>query len=324
MSTDPDTLAATGAYPDRVHRGPGRNRACGTVDIANRYLLDPDDDDVLDSGALVAAAHPDAARPAGAVRTPARPARISRHTEAPRGRSDAGMTRRVDALSSIERLGQGPGAAARASGVTAWFRSRLACRFARQRGVHQDLTELANRAARAGACRAKDWSAIRRNHRDGCVSSIQKSRLRFGRMCSPAQHRSRPTLVPERLGPAMNPSRLNSCWHCSATPARSRSGRIWWFVRDWVARHSGSPHGLLGATAGGGAAAALGRPAAWLGRGARDGRPGALPWLPSDPQPQRSGAAGWRLTGRTGGRSKGPGEPDRGVPACGAGLASAR
>lgn len=244
MSTDPDTLAATKLTRTEFAVVRAYAQGMRPVDIANRYLLDPDDDDVLTEHQAVQRILTLRDRLVQFALQHDRPD-IAAMFEALRGRSDAGMTRRVDALSSIERLGQGrplPG-----HQVSLWFRPSLARRLATG-GVRTiaDLTELANQRGaswwravpKIGQQSAEIITRWLRQQHPEIATSVRSYVL------SPSQHRSRPPLVPERLGPAMRepiPLELMLAPSSGDTGAIAL-GEDLRFVRDWVARHSGSPH----------------------------------------------------------------------------------
>lgn len=244
MSTDPDTLAATKLTRTEFAVVRAYAQGMRPVDIANRYLLDPDDDDVLTEHQAVQRILTLRDRLVQFALQHDRPD-IAAMFEALRGRSDAGMTRRVDALSSIERLGQGrplPG-----HQVSLWFRPSLARRLATG-GVRTiaDLTDLANQRGSSW------WRAVPRIGQQsaevitrwlGQQQSVIATAVR-PYVLSPSQYRSRPALVPERLGPAMRePTPLE---HMLAPPSGDPGAAVLRddlrFIRDWVARHSGSPH----------------------------------------------------------------------------------
>jgi hypothetical protein len=244
MSTDPDTLAATKLTRTEFAVVRAYAQGMRPVDIANRYLLDPDDDDVLTEHQAVQRILTLRDRLVQFALQHDRPD-IAAMFEALRGRSDAGMTRRVDALSSIERLGQGrplPG-----HQVSLWFRPSLARRLATG-GVRTiaDLTDLANQRGSSW------WRAVPRIGQQsaevitrwlGQQQSVIATAVR-PYVLSPSQHRSRPALVPERLGPAMRePVPLEHMLApSSGDPGAAVLRDDLRFIRDWVARHSGSPH----------------------------------------------------------------------------------
>jgi hypothetical protein len=244
MSTDPDTLAATKLTRTEFAVVRAYAQGMRPVDIANRYLLDPDDDDVLTEHQAVQRILTLRDRLVQFALQHDRPD-IAAMFEALRGRSDAGMTRRVDALSSIERLGQGrplPG-----HQVSLWFRPSLARRLATG-GVRTiaDLTDLANQRGSSW------WRAVPRIGQQsaevitrwlGQQQSVIATAVR-PYVLSPSQHRSRPALVPERLGPAMRePVPLEHMLApSSGDPGAAVLGDDLRFIRDWLARHSGSPH----------------------------------------------------------------------------------
>ncbi|MFP3756038.1 Phage integrase protein [compost metagenome] len=244
MSTDPDTLAATKLTRTEFAVVRAYAQGMRPVDIANRYLLDPDDDDVLTEHQAVQRILTLRDRLVQFALQHDRPD-IAAMFEALRGRSDAGMTRRVDALSSIERLGQGrplPG-----HQVSLWFRPSLARRLATG-GVRTiaDLTDLANQRGSSW------WRAVPRIGQQSAeiiTRWLRQQQLEIATavrpyVMPPSQHRDRPALVPARLGPAMrDPIPLEHM----LTPAPDYPGAISLgddlrFICDWVARRSGSPN----------------------------------------------------------------------------------
>ena len=113
------------------------------VDIANRYLLDADDDDDLTEHQAVQRILALRDRLVQFALQHDRPD-IAEMFEALRGRSDAGMSRRVEALSSIEQLGQGRPLPTHQ--VSLWFGPSLARRLvAAELHTIADLVTLANR-----------------------------------------------------------------------------------------------------------------------------------------------------------------------------------
>jgi len=247
MSQDLDTLAALAATKlTRTEFAVVRAYAQGMrpVDIANRYLLDPDDEDVLTEHQAVQRILALRDRLVQFALQHDRPD-IAAMFEALRGRSDAGMTRRVDALSSIERLGQGrplPG-----HQVSLWFGPSLARRLTTG-GVRTiaDLTALANRRGsswwrgvpRIGQQSAEVITRWLRSQQAEIAAAVQPHVL------SPSQHRERAALVPARMGTAM-------AYPVPLEHMLEPSGRDGWsvdlgedmrWIRDWVGRRATSPH----------------------------------------------------------------------------------
>jgi len=143
MPDDRDTLAATKLTRTEFAVVRAYAQGMRPVDIANRYLLDPDDDDVLTEHQAIQRILALRDRLVQFALQHDRPD-IAEMFEALRGRSDTGMTRRVEALSSIEQLGQGRPLPSHQ--VSLWFGPSLARRLAAA-GIRTvaDLTDLANR-----------------------------------------------------------------------------------------------------------------------------------------------------------------------------------
>lgn len=112
------------------------------VDIANRYLADPDDDDALTESQAIARILTLRDRLVQFARQHDRPD-VAEMFEALRGRSDVGMDRRVEALSSLEKLGQGRPLGSHEVGL--WFGPSLARRLTAA-GIARisDLAAIAN------------------------------------------------------------------------------------------------------------------------------------------------------------------------------------
>lgn len=143
MSEDRDTLAATKLTRTEFAVVRAYAQGMRPVDIANRYLLDPDDDDALTEAQAIARILSLRDRLVQFALQHDRPD-IADMFEALRGRSDVGMTRRVDALSSLEQLGQGRPQQAHEVGL--WFGPSLARRLTAAGLLRiADLTALANR-----------------------------------------------------------------------------------------------------------------------------------------------------------------------------------
>ncbi|RLK31098.1 phage integrase family protein [Cupriavidus plantarum] len=143
MSEDRDTLAATKLTRTEFAVVRAYAQGMRPVDIANRYLVDPDDDDVLTEAQAIVRILALRDRLVQFALQHDRPD-IADMFEALRGRSDVGMTRRVDALSSLEQLGQGRPQQTHEVGL--WFGPSLARRLTAAGLLRiADLTALANR-----------------------------------------------------------------------------------------------------------------------------------------------------------------------------------
>lgn len=143
MSDDRDTLAATKLTRTEFAVVRAYAQGMRPVDIANRYLLDPDDDDALTESQAIARI---LALRDRLVQFALQHDRtdIADMFEALRARSDVGMTRRVDALSSLEQLGQGRPQQSHEVGL--WFGPSLVRRLIAAGLLRiSDLTALANR-----------------------------------------------------------------------------------------------------------------------------------------------------------------------------------
>ncbi|KWR71503.1 MAG: recombinase XerD [Burkholderiaceae bacterium] len=143
MPDDRDTLAATKLTRTEFAVVRAYAQGMKPLEIANRYLQDPDDDDDLTEHQAIQRILALRDRLVQFALQHDRPD-IAEMFEALRGRSDAGMTRRVDALTSIEQLGQGrplPG-----HQVSLWFGPSLSRRLMAA-GIRTiaDMTDLANR-----------------------------------------------------------------------------------------------------------------------------------------------------------------------------------
>ncbi|MFC4524463.1 phage integrase family protein [Cupriavidus pinatubonensis] len=216
------------------------------VDIANRYLTDPDDDDVLTEHQAVTRILGLRDRLVQFALQHDRP-EIAEMFEALRGRSDVGMTRRVDALSSLEGLGQGRPASGHEVGL--WFGPSLARRLT-SAGIHKisDLADLAN--ARGSSW----WRAVprigpksaevitrwlirqRATHKDNNKALIAPY------IVAPSDVSQRPSLVPLALGPGMtHPVPLELMLpHRDSGPSAERSDLE--LVRQWLDARPRSPH----------------------------------------------------------------------------------
>jgi|GEM_PF-1465457 len=123
---DRDTLAATKLTRTEFAVVRAYAQGMRPVDIANRYLRDPDDDDDLTEHQAIQRILTLRDRLVQFALQHDRPD-IAGMFEALRGRSDTGMTRRVEALSSIEQLGQGRPLPSHR--VSLWFGPNLARRL---------------------------------------------------------------------------------------------------------------------------------------------------------------------------------------------------
>jgi len=143
MSASQDAVAATKLTRTEFAVVRAYAQGMRPVEIANRYLLDPDDDGELSE-------HQAIQRILGLrdrlVQFALQHERhdIAEMFDALKGRSNTGMGRRVDALSQLERLGQGTPHLDHAVGL--WFGPSLARRLqAAGIGRISDLVTLANR-----------------------------------------------------------------------------------------------------------------------------------------------------------------------------------
>ena len=143
MADDRDTLAATKLTRTEFAVVRAYAQGMRPVDIANRYLVDPDDDEDLTEHQAIQRILALRDRLVQFALQHDRPD-IAEMFEALRGRSDTGMSRRVEALSSIEQLGQGRPLPTHP--VTLWFGPSLARRMvAAELRTVADLVALANR-----------------------------------------------------------------------------------------------------------------------------------------------------------------------------------
>jgi len=148
MSEDRDAFAATKLTRTEFAVVRAYAQGMRPVDIANRYLVDPDDDGVLTEQQAIARILTLRDRLVQFALQHDRPD-VAQMFEALRARSDVGMTRRVDALASLEILGQSRPSLGHEVGL--WFRPNLTRRL-KAAGIQliSDLTELAN-------CRGSSW-----------------------------------------------------------------------------------------------------------------------------------------------------------------------
>ncbi|SCU77841.1 conserved hypothetical protein [Cupriavidus necator] len=207
------------------------------VDIANRYLLDPDADESLSESQAIQRILSLRDRAVQFARQHNQP-EIAAMFEALRARSDVGMTRRVDALSSLEQLGQGYPQPQHE--VSLWFKPSLARRLqaANLRQI-ADLTALANR-------RGSSWwrtvPRIGQQSAEIITNWLIRQRRPMGEsairpyVLPPSAHAHRPALVPLPLGPDMPyPVPLESMLApAPKTVAGAALAADLAFVQDWL------------------------------------------------------------------------------------------
>lgn len=174
------------------------------VDIANRYLLDPDEDEHLSEAQAIQRIQALRDRLVQFALQHGRP-EIAGMFEALRARSGAGMSRRVDAVSALEQLGQGYPQPQHE--VSLWFKPSLARRLmaANIRRI-EDLTSLANRRGSSW------WRAVPRigaQSAEVIAHWLVRQRPAMGAaavnayVLPPAAHAHRDALVPLALAPGM-------------------------------------------------------------------------------------------------------------------------
>ncbi|MGH8784905.1 MAG: phage integrase family protein [Cupriavidus necator] len=174
------------------------------VDIANRYLLDPDDDETLTEAQAIQRILGLRDRLVQFALQHGQP-EIAEMFEALRARSGSGMSRRVDALSSLEQLGQGYPQPQHE--VSLWFKPSLARRLvAANLRRMEDLTALANR-------RGSSWwrtvPRIGRQSAEVITDWLVRQRSAMGDtavkayVLPPGAHARRSALVPLILGSNM-------------------------------------------------------------------------------------------------------------------------
>ncbi len=214
------------------------------VDIANRYLLDADDDDDLTEHQAIQRILALRDRLVQFALQHDRPD-IAEMFEALRGRSDAGMSRRVEALSSIEQLGQGRPLPTHQ--VSLWFGPSLARRLlAAELHTIADVVSLANR-------RGSSWwrhvPRIGRHSAETIVRWLGNQQAMFdvklqAFVSAPSEIVSRGALLAASLGANMphpvplelmlEPAGLDSLKDALAEDLRS--------VREWVAARQEKPN----------------------------------------------------------------------------------
>lgn len=165
MSDDRDTLAATKLTRTEFAVVRAYAQGMRPVDIANRYLLDPDDDDELTEHQAVQRILSLRDRLVQFALQHERPD-IAEMFEALRGRSDAGMSRRVEALSSIEQLGQGRPLPSHR--VSLWFGPSLARRLAAA-----DIQTIADLVALANRRGSSWWRHVPRIGQKSCETIVR-------------------------------------------------------------------------------------------------------------------------------------------------------
>lgn len=174
------------------------------IDIANRYLADPDEDEHLSESQAIQRILALRDRLVQFALQHGRP-EIAEMFEALRARSDIGMTRRVDAVSALEQLGQGYPQPHHE--VSLWFKPSLARRLITANIYRiEDLTSLANRRGSSW------WRAV---PRVGAKSAEVITRWLVGQrpimgsgalnpyVLPPTVHARREALAPQPLGPSM-------------------------------------------------------------------------------------------------------------------------
>ncbi len=218
------------------------------VDIANRYLSDPDDDEVLTEHQAIARILALRDRLVQFARQHDRP-EIAEMFEALRGRSDVGMTRRVDALSSLESLGQGRPSSGHEVGL--WFGPSLARRLTAA-GIHRisDLASLANargsswwravpRIGPKSAETITKWLIDQRGPYEDNKDTYKP--LIAAYIMAPSEVSRRPAIVPLALGPQMtHPVPLEHMRPQRPSPDGERSDLE--LVLQWLDARPRSPH----------------------------------------------------------------------------------
>lgn len=218
-------------------------------DIANRYLVGPDDEEMLSESEAIQRILGLRDRLVQFALQHNQP-EIAAMVESLRARTDVGMTRRIDALSSLEQLGQGHPQPQHH--VSLWFRPSLARRLAAANLRHiAELTALAN--ARGSSW----WRAV---PRIGPKSAeiitawlirqrpVMGDRSLHAYVIPPSAHRRRAPLSPLPLGPAMAypvplEHMLTPC-PSLGTPVQNALTADLAFIRTWLRTHAGTPHTL--------------------------------------------------------------------------------
>ncbi|WP_455285619.1 phage integrase family protein [Cupriavidus necator] len=244
MAEDRDTLAATKLTRTEFAVVRAYAQGMRPVDIANRYLADPDDDDTLTEHQAIQRILQLRDRLVQFALQHDRPD-IAEMFEALRGRSDVGMTRRIDALSSIEQLGQGRPLASHQ--VSLWFGPHLARRLVAANLLHiSDLTALANQ-------RGSSWwrvvPRIGRKSAETITRWLVSQRLAnnpiavASHVVPPSQAGHHEPLAPHYLSPSLPyPVPLEKMLAPQGSPTLAEDLA---FVRHWLEHRRGSPNTWL-------------------------------------------------------------------------------
>ncbi|MFS8981424.1 phage integrase family protein [Cupriavidus necator] len=204
MAQDPNTHAVTKLTRTEFAVVRAYAQGMRPVDIANRYLLDPDEDEHLSEAQAIQRILALRDRLVQFALQHGRP-EIAGMFEALRARSGIGMSRRVDAVSALEQLGQGYPQPQHE--VSLWFKPSLARRLvaANIRRI-EDLTSLANRRGSSW------WRAVPRigaQSAEVITHWLVRQRPAMGAaavkayVLPPAAHARRDALVPLALAPGM-------------------------------------------------------------------------------------------------------------------------
>ncbi|QQX89416.1 recombinase XerD (plasmid) [Cupriavidus necator] len=243
MAQDPNTHAVTKLTRTEFAVVRAYAQGMRPVDIANRYLLDPDEDEHLSEAQAIQRILGLRDRLVQFALQHGQP-EIASMFEALRARSDVGMSRRVDAVSALEQLGQSYPQPQHE--VSLWFKPSLARRLmaANIRRI-QDLTSLANRRGsswwrtvpRIGAQSAEVITHWLVRQRSAMGAAAVKAYV-----LPPAAHARRDALVPLALAPGMPyPVPLE---HMLAPAPNTAAGpglaADLAFVRAWL--HDRAPH----------------------------------------------------------------------------------
>jgi len=244
MADDRDTLAATKLTRTEFAVVRAYAQGMRPVDIANRYLLDPDDDDDLTEHQAIQRILSLRDRLVQFALQHDRPD-IAEMFEALRGRSDSGMSRRVEALSSIEQLGQGRPLPSHR--VSLWFGPSLARRLMAA-DIHTiaDLVTLANRRGSSW------WRHVPRIGQKSCETIVRwlagqqvASDIRLREfVLAPSDFVIRKALNSARLGPSMRvPVPLESMlMHGGSSTQERELAEDLRSVKDWIKTKESSPN----------------------------------------------------------------------------------
>jgi integrase/recombinase XerC len=244
VSDDRDTLAATKLTRTEFAVVRAYAQGMRPVDIANRYLLDPDDDDELTEHQAVQRILSLRDRLVQFALQHDRPD-IAEMFEALRGRSDAGMSRRVEALSSIEQLGQGRPLPSHR--VSLWFGPSLARRL-----VAADVQTIADLVALANRRGSSWWRHVPRIGQKSCETIVRwlvaqqaafDIKLREF-VQAPGMYAHRQALSATPLGPAMRvPVPLESMRTPGGTTAQEVAlAEDLRLVKAWLDTRASSPN----------------------------------------------------------------------------------